>query len=68
MIQFSNCEIPVWRLKVGVVVAWEISTIYYGHILSIIIREGYTPMIAVAINRDKHVVLKASEITWIEPY
>lgn len=68
MVQFSNVEVPVWKLRAGTVVAWEMSTTYYGHILSIIIRDGYTPMIVVALNRDKHIVLKASEITWVEPH
>lgn len=68
MVSFSNTDVPIYKLRLGTVVSWEVSQIYYGHIIGIFIREGYVPMLTIALNRDKHIVLKATEITWLEPY
>ena len=68
MVSFKNTDIPVWKIRLGTVVSWELFSVHYGHIVSMSIRDGYTHMITVAITKDKNVTLKAQEITWLEPH
>lgn len=65
-VKFKNTEICVSNLKTGMVVEWGEFGSHYGNILAFHIEKPFV-FITVSIGHSRHVTLKSSEITWINP-
>lgn len=65
--KFSNTEVAVWKLRKGVVVAYEaLQHMQYGHISALNTTHAGELFITVDVG-TKHVVLPPSELIWLEP-
>lgn len=66
-VRFSNTDVAVWKLRAGVVVAYEtLMHVSYGHISNISNTYGGDFLITLTIG-TKSVTLPSKYLLWLEP-
>jgi hypothetical protein len=67
-VRFSNCEVPLYKLRTGTVVAWDaLGHTAHGNIGSICTLHNGEIIITIAVGKG-HINLSPEELTWLEPY
>lgn len=68
LVKFSNTEVPIYKVRQGVVIGWYSGTTYfYGHVTGILVR-GDNTMLVIQFQdyRDLHIPTK--DLDWLEPH
>jgi hypothetical protein len=67
-VKFANCDVPIWKLKKGVVVSYEIlDHTSYGHIEAIYTVKDSCPLLVISLGSSR-VTVKPEKLTWLEPF
>jgi hypothetical protein len=67
-VKFSNCTVPVWKLKYGTVVAVEVNEhTDYCHVQNIQCRKDGTTLITLSMGRGI-IKIPSESLIWLEPF